>query len=306
MNGERTIMAEKQRVIALGFFDGVHRGHGALLRRAREVADETGALACAVTFDHHPRDLTRGEPTPLINTHQERTTLMERYYGMDEVLVLPFDRAMMEMPWREFATHILSEQMGAIHVVAGHDYHFGYKGEGNVDRLGEICQEMGIGCTIIPPVQIDGITVSSTYIRGLITQGDMERACRYLGHPHLITGTVVHGKQLGRTLGTPTANLLLPSNILVPAFGVYATRVHLAGQTYQAVTNVGVRPTVEDTHQVTVEPWILDFDGDVYGQHMEVEFYTRLRGERKFESLDALRDEILRNAHQTRAYFVKK
>ena len=306
MNGERTIMAEKQRVIALGFFDGVHRGHGALLRRAREVADETGALACAVTFDHHPRDLTRGEPTPLINTHQERTTLMERYYGMDEVLVLPFDRAMMEMPWREFATHILSEQMGAIHVVAGHDYHFGYKGEGNVDRLGAICQEMGIGCTIIPPVQIDGITVSSTYIRGLITQGDMERACRYLGHPHLITGTVVHGKQLGRTLGTPTANLLLPSNILVPAFGVYATRVHLAGQTYQAVTNVGVRPTVEDTHQVTVEPWILDFDGDVYGQHMEVEFYTRLRGERKFESLDALRDEILRNAHQTRAYFVKK
>ena len=299
-------MAEKQRVIALGFFDGVHRGHGALLRRAREVADETGALACAVTFDHHPRDLTRGEPTPLINTHQERTTLMERYYGMDEVLVLPFDRAMMEMPWREFATHILSEQMGAIHVVAGHDYHFGYKGEGNVDRLRGICQEMGIGCTIIPPVQIDGITVSSTYIRGLITQGDMQRACRYLGHPHLITGTVVHGKQLGRTLGTPTANLLLPSNILVPAFGVYATRVHLAGQTYQAVTNVGVRPTVEDTHQVTVEPWILDFDGDVYGQHMEVEFYTRLRGERKFESLDALREEILRNAHQTRAYFVKK
>ena len=299
-------MAEKQRVIALGFFDGVHRGHGALLRRAREVADETGALACAVTFDHHPRDLTRGEPTPLINTHQERTTLMERYYGMDEVLVLPFDWAMMEMPWREFATHILSEQMGAIHVVAGHDYHFGYKGEGNVDRLGAICQEMGIGCTIIPPVQIDGITVSSTYIRGLITQGDMERACRYLGHPHLITGTVVHGKQLGRTLGTPTANLLLPSNILVPAFGVYATRVHLAGQTYQAVTNVGVRPTVEDTHQVTVEPWILDFDGDVYGQRMEVEFYTRLRGERKFESLDALREEILRNAHQTRAYFVKK
>ena len=299
-------MAEKQRVIALGFFDGVHRGHGALLRRAREVADETGALASAVTFDHHPRDLTRGEPTPLINTHQERTTLMERYYGMDEVLVLPFDRAMMEMPWREFATHILSEQMGAIHVVAGHDYHFGYKGEGNVDRLGAICQEMGIGCTIIPPVQIDGITVSSTYIRGLITQGDMERACRYLGHPHLITGTVVHGKQLGRTLGTPTANLLLPSNILVPAFGVYATRVHLAGQTYQAVTNVGVRPTVEDTHQVTVEPWILDFDGDLYGQRMEVEFYTRLRGERKFESLDALREEILRNAHQTRAYFVKK
>ena len=243
-------MAEKQRVIALGFFDGVHRGHGALLRTARELADERGAIAAAVTFDHHPRDLIRGEPTPLINTHQERAVIMKRYYGTDEVLVLPFDRAMMEMPWREFATHILSEQMGAVHVVAGHDYHFGYKGEGNVDRLREICGEMGIGCTIIPPVQIDGITVSSTYIRGLISQGDMDRACEFLGHPHLISGTVVHGKQLGRTLGIPTANLVLPPNVLVPAFGVYATRVHVAGGTHLAVTNVGVRPTVDDSNQI--------------------------------------------------------
>ena len=228
-------MAEKQRVIALGFFDGVHRGHGALLRTARELADERGAIAAAVTFDHHPRDLIRGEPTPLINTHQERAVIMKRYYGTDEVLVLPFDRAMMEMPWREFATHILSEQMGAVHVVAGHDYHFGYKGEGNVDRLREICGEMGIGCTIIPPVQIDGITVSSTYIRGLISQGDMDRACEFLGHPHLISGTVVHGKQPGRTLGIPTANLVLPPNVLVPAFGVYATRVHVAAESHLAV-----------------------------------------------------------------------
>ena len=304
MNGERTIMAEKQRVIALGFFDGVHRGHGALLRTARELADERGAIAAAVTFDHHPRDLIRGEPTPLINTHQERAVIMKRYYGTDEVLVLPFDRAMMEMPWREFATHILSEQMGAVHVVAGHDYHFGYKGEGNVDRLREICGEMGIGCTIIPPVQIDGITVSSTYIRGLIAQGDMDRACEFLGHPHLISGTVVHGKQLGRTLGIPTANLVLPPNVLVPAFGVYATRVHVAGETHLAVTNVGVRPTVDDSNQVTVEPWILDFEGDLYGQTMEVELHTHLRGERKFDSLEQLQQEIFRNADQTRAFFV--
>ena len=296
-------MAEKQRVIALGFFDGVHLGHGALLRRARELADERGTIAAAVTFDHHPRDLIQGKPTPLINTHQERTAIMKRYYGIDEVLVLPFDRAMMEMPWREFATHILSEQMGAVHVVAGHDYHFGYKGEGNVDRLREICSEMGIGCTIIPPVQLDGITVSSTYIRGLITQGEMERACRFLGHPHLMTGTVVHGKQLGRTLGIPTANLVLPSNVLVPAFGVYATRVRVAGQTHLAVTNVGVRPTVDDSNRVTVEPWILDFDGDLYGQYMEVELYAHLRGEKKFEGLEQLQQEIFRNAAQTRAYF---
>lgn len=298
-------MAEKQRVIALGFFDGVHLGHGALLRQARKLADKTGALACAVTFDHHPRDLIQGKPTPLINTHQERAAIMKRYYGIDQVLVLPFDQSMMHMPWREFATHILSQQMGAIHVVAGHDYHFGYKGEGNVDRLREICGEMGIGCTIIPPVQIDGITVSSTYIRGLITQGDMARACEFLGHPHLMTGPVVHGKQLGRTLGIPTANLILPPNVLVPAFGVYATRVHVAGETHLAVTNVGVRPTVDDSDQVTVEPWILDFEGDLYGQPMEVEFYTRIRGERKFDSLTHLQQEIFRNASETRAFFAQ-
>lgn len=299
-------MAEKQRVIALGFFDGVHRGHGALLRAAREVADQRGALACAVTFDHHPRDLTRGEPTPLINTHQERAAIMKRYYGTDEVLVLPFDRAMMEMPWREFATHILSEQMGAVHVVAGHDYHFGYKGEGDVEKLREFCSEMGMGCTIVGRVELEGITVSSTYIRQLIAYGEMERACRYLGHPHLMTGPVVHGKQLGRTLGTPTANLVLPERMLVPAFGVYATRVHVAGETHLAVTNVGVRPTVDDSRRITVEPWILDFQGDLYGQTLEVEFYTRLRGERKFDSLDALRGEILRNAQQTRDFFAQR
>ena len=296
------VLNKSKRVIALGFFDGVHRGHGALLETVVRKAKELGATASAFTFDRSPTAAITGQVVPLLSSVEDRAWLMRTCYGIQEVIVSSFD-GMMRMDWRDFITEYLVKELGVVHVVAGHDFHFGYKGEGNVDRLREICGEMGIGCTIIPPVQIDGITVSSTYIRGLIAQGDMDRACEFLGHPHLISGTVVHGKQLGRTLGIPTANLVLPESVLVPAFGVYATRVHVAGGTHLAVTNVGVRPTVDDSNQVTVEPWILDFEGDLYGQTMEVELHTHLRGERKFDSLEQLQQEIFRNADQTRAFF---
>jgi len=160
-----------------------------------------------------------------------------------------------------------------------------------------------MGCTIVERVELEGVTVSSTHIRGLIEGGELETAARFLGHPHVLSGTVVPGKQLGRTIGIPTANLMIPDRVIVPAYGVYATRVVTAQGAWPAVTNVGVRPTVDDGEGVTVEPWILDFEGDLYGQTVRVEFYRRLRGEQKFDSLDALKQEILRNAEQTRAYF---
>ena len=170
------------------------------------------------------------------------------------------------------------------------------------DLLREKCRELGLGLDVMPQVTLDGIRVSSTHIRELIRQGDMEEAERFLGHPHCLGGTVVHGKALGRTIGTPTANLLVPENVLVPAFGVYATRVTLPeGEVKLAVTNVGVRPTVEDSETVTVEPWILDYSGDLYGKRIRVDFCRRLRGEKKFDSLGALQQEILRNADETRA-----
>ena len=188
-------------------------------------------------------------------------------------------------------------------MVAGHDYHFGYQGQGDPERLRQLCGELGVGCDIIGRVELDGITVSSTYIRTLIQKGDMERAARFLGHPHTLSGPVVHGKGLGRTIGIPTSNLVVPQGVLMPAFGVYATRVWIEGKGYLAVTNVGVRPTVENTDRVTVEPWILDFDGDLYGQNIRVEFYKQLRPERKFGSIDELKTAILKNAQETRLYF---
>ena len=229
---------------------------------------------------------------------------MRRYYGIRDVIVAHFDERMMHQPWREFVTDYLVKEHGAVHLVAGHDFHFGYKGEGNPERLQTLCQELGIGCDIIPKVCRDDITVSSTYIRTLVAQGEMERANEFLGHPHTLTDTVAHGKKLGSTLGFPTVNLRFQPGVLVPAYGVYATKVWFEnGDSRLAVTNVGVRPTVDDGDRVTVEGFILDFNGNLYGQSVRMEFYKRLRGERKFDSLEELKQEVMRNAEQTRAYF---
>ena len=293
-------MNREKRVIALGFFDGVHIGHGALLSRVAEVAERLGAIPAALTFDRLPK---HRQDTLLLTTEADRKWLMSSYYNICEVEVLHFDKAMMEMPWQTFVTDILVDRYQASHVVAGHDYHFGYMGQGNPEKLKALCAQLGIGCDIIGRVELDGVTVSSTHIRDLLTRGEMEEACRYLGHPHVLSGTVTHGKKLGRTIGIPTANLIPPAGILMPAFGVYATRVVTEEGSHPAVTNVGRRPTVDDGDAVTVEPWILDFSGDLYGKTIRVEFYKRLRGEEKFDSLADLQAEIFRNGEETRAYF---
>lgn len=297
-------MSKPRRVIALGFFDGVHLGHGALLRTAAEAAGRLDAVPAAFTFDQHPNTVITGQAVPLISTVEDRIWLMRQYYGIQEVIVAPF-AAMQRMDWRDFIAKYLVEQLGAVHVVAGHDFHFGYMGQGNPVRLKEECARLGVGCDIIPKVEQDGITISSTYIRTLIAQGEMERANQFLGHPHTLTDRVVHGKQIGSsTLGFPTVNLRVPEGVIVPAFGVYATRVWFDGKCRQAVTNVGVRPTVKDNDgRITVEGFLLDFDGNLYGHEVRMEFFKHLRGEKKFPSMQDLADEIRRNAQQTREYF---
>lgn len=297
-------MTERKRIIALGFFDGVHRGHGALLSLCAQRAAEQNAVPAAFTFDAHPGSVITGSPTPLLSTPADRAGLMRRVYGIQDVIVGHYDKAMMTMPWRDFVTEYLVKAHGAVGLVAGHDYHFGYKGEGNPQRLQELCGELGLSCDIVPKVELDGITVSSTYIRSLIAQGEMAQAVRFLGHPHVLTGAVNHGKKLGSTLGFPTVNLRLPAGIIVPAHGVYATRVVLSdGRSFPAVTNVGVRPTVDQGDTVTVEGYILDFGGDLYGQELRMEFYDFLRPERRFDSLEALHVEVMRNAQATRDFF---
>ena len=291
----------QKKVIALGFFDGVHLGHGALLTRTRTLAREQGLTAAAFTFDRSPREAVFGVPVPLIDSAADREGLMRRLYGIEEVIVAPFDRAMMTMGWEPFITELLVGGCHAGHLVAGHDFRFGYKNSGSPALLQKKCAELGIGCDIIPAVVEDGITVSSTYIRTLLESGDVERAARFLGHPHVLTQTVTHGRRIGRSIGIPTVNFAAPPHILLPARGVYATRAVLPdGQALPGVTNVGCRPTVRNGSDLTIETFLLDFDGDLYGQELRLEFLRRLRDERRFESLEALRDQIRRDAEEAR------
>ena len=296
-------MNQDKRVIALGFFDGVHIGHGALLRRVTQRANELGAVPCAMTFDSHPEKIILGTGAPLLTDVEGRADLMRRLYGMQEVIITPFDDATMHMNWQDFVTELLIKRHNAVHLVVGHDFHFGYMGEGNPQRLQQLCARLGIGCDVIPAVPLDGIIVSSSYIRTLIAQGAMERAALFLGHPHILTDQVRHGKKLGTRLGFPTLNLQLPHGCVVPAFGVYATKVRIDEELYCAATNVGVRPTVDNDGHITVEASLLDFSGDLYGKTVQVEFYHFLRPEEKFASPDALRTQVLQDIEHVRTYF---
>ena len=297
----------ERTVIALGFFDGVHRGHGALLQKTAERACELGAEPAVFTFDRPPKEVVTGQPVYLINSAEDRQGLIRRLYGIERVILAPFDHEMMTMSWEDFVTKLLAERCGAVHLVAGHDHRFGHRNAGNAQLLREKCAQLGLGCDIIPEVEIEGITVSSTYVRTLVEQGDMERAALFLGHPHCLSQTVQHGKRLGRTIGIPTVNLAVPAHVLTPARGVYITLAFLPdGRSCPGVTNVGTRPTVTDGDTVSVETYLLGFDGDLYGQTVRLDFHRRLRGEVKFPSLEALRQEILRNVAETEAYFAEK
>ncbi len=289
-----------KRVIALGFFDGVHIGHGALLNMAVRRAGELGAVAAAETFDVHPSTVISGRDMPLINNMADREALMKELYSVDEVIFTHFDQAVMKLPWQDFICQYLVGRYGAVHLVCGHDHRFGYKGLGDAQQLENYCKTHGMGCDIIPKVELDGVTVSSTHVRTLIEAGEMEQAARFLGHPHRISGTVVDGRKLGRTLGIPTANILMENGTLQPARGVYACRAYVDGRAYSAVTNIGVRPTVDDSELVTVEPYILDFSGDIYGKSLRLDFFKFLRPEKKFASTDELKAAIAQNVDQTR------
>jgi len=298
-------MAEIKRAIALGFFDGIHIGHAALLKKTKERAAEIGAEPSVLSFDVHPDNIVFGKEVPLINSAIGRKDIIGRCFGIDNVVFIHFNERVMRMPWHEFADSII-EELNIGWIVVGHDFNFGYKGEGKAIKLKAYCQERGIGCDIIEPVMIDDIVVSSTYIRKLIEKGEMEEAHRFLGHPHVLTDTVRSGYHLGTKMGTPTINMYFPEGVLVPRYGVYATRVCIEdGSEYIAVTNVGVRPTVKEGNRVNVESHLLDYSGNLYGRQCRVEFYKFLRDEVKFNNFDELSAQIKRDAESARRYFDK-
>lgn len=287
-------------IYALGFFDGVHIGHTQLLLACHSLAFQHEAKAGVVTFGSHPEALVQGNAPRLINSIHDREWLLREKYAMEWVLTLPFDEKMRTMPWRDFLD-MLRKDHNAAGFVCGADFRFGHRGSGSASALEDYCREAGLPCCVVPDQILEGVRVSSTYIRQQLEDGHMATAVKFLGHPHILSGVVVHGKALGRTLGIPTANLRLEEGLAVPKFGVYACSCLIDGVRYPAVTNLGTRPTVEGS-SITVEPWILDYSGDLYGRRIILEFHYFLRPEKKFPSLEALKEEIQRNADETRAY----
>ena len=286
-------MAEIKRAIALGFFDGVHVGHGALLNKTKERAEQIGAIPSVLSFDVHPDNLVFGTTVPLINSAAGRREIIRRCYGIENVVFIHFNK------------HTITK-LNIGWIVVGHDFTFGHKGQGTALKLKDYCEARGIGCDIISAVTMDGLTVSSTHIRKLVADGDMEEARRYLGHPHCLVDTVHSGYQLGTRMGTPTINMRFPEGVITPRHGVYAAKVFLEdGSSHVAVTNVGVRPTVSEDNKVNVESHLLDYSGNLYGSQARVEFYSFIRPEMKFGSYELLAEQIKRDAQSAKEYFEK-
>ena len=289
---------EDMRVFALGFFDGVHLGHQALLNACVKLAKELDAETAAITFNQHPQALHSNQIPPLLSTLQDRFSLLMQC-GMEHIYEFPVTKEVMSTEWCTFLDELMEN--GGVGFVCGYDFRFGHKGEGNADKLQQVCAENNLPCIIVPEQTMDGARISSTRIRTLIEKGDMEGAKRLLGHFHRFTGKVVHGRGLGHTIGIPTANLCLPKELVCPAFGVYACKAVVDGNWFNAVTNIGTRPTVNG-QGVTVEPWILDFDGDLYGKEITLEFHKFLRPEQKFNSLEELKAQIHKDASNTNEF----
>ena len=282
----------KEKIFALGFFDGVHLGHQALLEACRRMAAEKGCQTAAITFEKHPKALFLPMSPVLINSIEDRKMLL-RSCGIEQIRILPVTRESMAQPWQDFLRELMAD--GAAGFVCGDDFRFGHKGEGNAEKLQNFCRENGLPCAIVPEQTLDGIRISSTHIRSLVEVGQVEAAAKFLGHPHILSGDVVHGRHLGRTIGVPTANVLIPEGVVVPKLGVYACTCWLDEKTYVAVTNIGSRPTVGG-HQVRAESWILDFSGDLYGKTITLQFHHFLRPEEQFDSLEQLQAQIRSDA----------
>jgi riboflavin kinase/FMN adenylyltransferase len=296
-------------VVTSGTFDGVHVGHQRILRRLREVAQASGGPSVVITYWPHPRLVLGPPPThpellalQLLNTLDERIDKLESL-GIAYLLIVPFTKEFSEWTSEDYIQNLLLKTVGARQLVIGYDHRFGKNREGGFDYLSQHADRYGLSVEEIPREDVDAVGVSSTRIRRALLSGDIATANRYLGYRYPLSGTVVHGQKLGRTIGYPTANLQLPEPLkLVPARGIYAVwAITQAGTRHQAMLSIGVRPTIGDDLAQTIEVNLLDFDGDLYDQLLTLEFVAWLRAEEKYEGLDALTAQLALDARNTRA-----
>ena len=287
-------------VATIGNFDGVHRGHQHMIAAVRAAAVRIGLPAAVITFEPTPREFFEGEAAPARLTRLREKLEALASYGVDRVLVLRFDRRVQAMGATEFVERLLVDGLGVRHMVVGHDFHFARRREGNLALLQEAGRRHGFTVEEVGRYMDDGERVSSSLVRDALGRGDLERARKLLGRPYRMAGRVRRGAQLGRKLGFPTANLALHRKV-VPLWGVFAVRVSGAGLAdHPAVVSLGTRPTINGTEPL-LEVHVFDFDGDLYGRYLDVDFILRLRDERRFETIDALVAQMHRDAAAARA-----
>jgi riboflavin kinase/FMN adenylyltransferase len=278
--------------VALGFFDGAHLGHKAVIEASIDDARQKGIACGLVTFKEHPRTLTTGKSPQLLTVLAQRLESFAAL-GVDATLVLTFSEEICRLTPREYVQTVLLDALAAESVSVGYNHHFGRNREGNPDVLRQLGRELHFGVHVASPVLIEGAEVSSSRIREALGQADVELASKLLGRPYAVLGGVMRGQGRGRTLGFPTANLSVSPEQLLPASGVYAGMTRLLdGRLLPSVINLGVRPTVQVDGLMTVEAHILDFEGDLYDQQLSLEFWRYLRAETKFPSIEALKTQI--------------
>lgn len=273
-------------VATIGFFDGVHRGHRFLLSQVLKEADRQGLRSMAITMDCHPKTIVDTDYVPcLLTTMEERIALLKST-GIDHIEVLPFDRVLSCMDAPTFMQKILRDKLNVSTVVMGYDHKFGHGGGSQEDyiRWGEDC-----GIKVIIAKKYDEVYASSSEIRRQLAEGNVAVAASLLGHPYVLTGVVESGHKIGRTLGFPTANLRIDVDKLIPANGVYAVKTNLG----DAIMNIGRRPTLDNGKNLSIEVYIMNYEGNLYGQTLQLQLIERIREERRFSSLDALRNQIL-------------
>jgi riboflavin kinase/FMN adenylyltransferase len=278
--------------LTIGSFDGVHLGHQQLIHELRDNAQQNGGQSVVLTFHPHPAVVLRGKLGAFyLSTLDEKINILDQL-GVDIVVIHPFTREISQSTAREFVTY-LAEHLGFTQLWVGYDFALGKGREGNVPFLKQLGNALHYQVQVIEPVNVDGITVSSSQIRKLIREGHVESASRLLGRPYSLEGVVVHGDGRGKTIGVPTANLDISSEKLIPAAGVYASRAKYLGKTWPAAVNIGTRPTFESTDQLShVEAYILDFSGDLYFQNLTLEFIARLRSEQRYQNVADLVRQI--------------
>jgi riboflavin kinase/FMN adenylyltransferase len=286
--------------VAVGAFDGVHRGHQAVIARARAAADRLGAPLAVISFDPHPRRWFQPDAAPFRLMAADQMARAMAPLGVDRLYLLPFDADMAAMSDEAFAREVLSEGLGIVHAAVGFDFTYGKGRTGSPESLRRHGETLDFGVTVIDRIDDpDGLKLSSSGVREALKAGDMARAAAILGRPFAIEGEVIHGDKRGRTIGVPTANVRM-GDYMRPAYGVYATRTRLPdGRMIDGVANLGVRPMFE-IDQPLLEVWLFDFDGDLYGQTIETELVAFLRGEMAFDGLDALKIQIDRDANAAR------